>query len=181
VTPPTTLCDPDAELNLAFARVGFLVVFTVTAKQGHDIYWVQFKNDVDGGKPVSPPEFIYIERVYDRIPMAASLGFGGANMPRLNPGDPITADYLNRHEQAADAVQGRGQRPSAPLRLEYDTNRLTVKNTSGADRRRGGDSRIHGQPADEHRWSGRWASLCCRSERPHDSRGPYCGAVESGT
>jgi hypothetical protein len=67
-------------------------------------------------------------------------------MPRLNPGDPITADYLNRHDQAADVVLGRGQRPGEPLRLEYDTNGITVKNTSGADRRRGEILEFTGSP-----------------------------------
>jgi hypothetical protein len=52
---------------------------TVAQKQGHDVYWIEFKNDVSATppRPVSPPEFIHVERVYDRIPMAASLGFGG--------------------------------------------------------------------------------------------------------
>jgi hypothetical protein len=50
---------------------------TVAEKQGWDLYWVAFKNDVDGSRPVTKPEYIYVERVYDRIPMAASLGFGG--------------------------------------------------------------------------------------------------------
>jgi hypothetical protein len=52
---------------------------TVAEKQGWDVYWVQFKQDVDpdADKPISPPEYIYVERVYDRIAMAASLGFGG--------------------------------------------------------------------------------------------------------
>ena len=50
---------------------------TVAAKQGWDVYWISFKNAVDGGKPVTQPEYIYVERVYDRIAMAASLGFGG--------------------------------------------------------------------------------------------------------
>ena len=50
---------------------------TVAQKQGWDVYWIQFKNDAAGNQPVTKPEYIYVERVYDRIPFAASLGFGG--------------------------------------------------------------------------------------------------------
>ena len=50
---------------------------TVDEKQGWDLYWVAFESDEDGGQPVTKPQYIYVERVYDRIPMAASLGFGG--------------------------------------------------------------------------------------------------------
>jgi len=50
---------------------------TVAQKDGWDVAWIQFKDDVDGGKPIKPPAFIHIERVYTRIAMATALGFGG--------------------------------------------------------------------------------------------------------
>ena len=50
---------------------------TVAQKDGWDVAWIEFKNDVDGGKPIKPPAFIHVERVYRRIDMALALGFGG--------------------------------------------------------------------------------------------------------
>ena len=59
----------------------------------------------------------------------------------------ISAAEFNRHGQAADIVLGKALgKPGAPLRLEYDTNRITVKNSSGADRRRGEILEFTGSP-----------------------------------
>ena len=49
---------------------------TVAAKRGWDVAWIQFKDDVDGGKPVKPPAFIHVERVYQQIALGLALGFG---------------------------------------------------------------------------------------------------------
>jgi hypothetical protein len=49
----------------------------VAAKDGWDVAWIQFKDAVDGGKPIKPPAFIHVERVYERIALATALGFGG--------------------------------------------------------------------------------------------------------
>ena len=50
---------------------------TVAQKDGWDVAWIQFKDDVDAGKPIKPPAFIHVERVYERITLATALGFGG--------------------------------------------------------------------------------------------------------
>jgi hypothetical protein len=50
---------------------------SVLAKAGWDVAWIQFKDDVSNNKPVKPPEWIHVERVYDRVPLALALGFGG--------------------------------------------------------------------------------------------------------
>ena len=56
----------------------------------------------------------------------------------IKPGDEITADFLNRLEHSAGIVQAQELGgPTPPLRLQYDSNLVTVKNSSGADRRRG--------------------------------------------
>src|SRR5262245_64963466 len=68
-------------------------------------------------------------------------------MPQLKAGDPILADYLNRHDAAADLVLGQALGGSGNrLQVDYDTNRVTVKNSSGADRRRGEILEFTGSP-----------------------------------
>lgn len=46
-------------------------------KDGWDLAWIKWKDAEDGGHPVKQPEFIYVERVYDRVNLGAALGFGG--------------------------------------------------------------------------------------------------------
>lgn len=48
---------------------------TGIAKAGHDYLWIEFKPEVDGGKPVMQPERVHIERVYDPVSFAAVLGW----------------------------------------------------------------------------------------------------------
>jgi hypothetical protein len=60
--------------NLQNAVVGAI---TGIQKDGWDVAWIKWKDASDGGKPVKQPESIYVERVYDRINLAAALGFGG--------------------------------------------------------------------------------------------------------
>lgn len=45
-------------------------------KQGWDYLWLEWEDYTDGGKPAKKPKQINVERVYGRIPLAASLGFG---------------------------------------------------------------------------------------------------------
>ena len=75
------------------------------------------------------------------------MGIGSA--VKLTAGDStISASEFNRHVDAANIVLGQQQlgTPATPLRLEYDTNRITVKNDSGADRRRGEILEFTGSP-----------------------------------
>ena len=50
-------------------------------KAGHDVAWISYKDDTDTTgttkKAVRVPQYVYIERVYDRIDLANALGFGG--------------------------------------------------------------------------------------------------------
>lgn len=46
-------------------------------KKGHHLYWIKYKKNAANNKGVIQPESIYIERVYDVLPLASCLGFGG--------------------------------------------------------------------------------------------------------
>jgi hypothetical protein len=46
-------------------------------KDGWDVSWIEFRDAVDAGKPVRRPRYLHVERVYKRVPLAISLGFGG--------------------------------------------------------------------------------------------------------
>jgi hypothetical protein len=74
--------DVEAEVGYQFACEENLqgqVIGAITdiQKDGWDISWIRWKDAVDGGLPVKNPEFIYVERVYDRVDLASALGFGG--------------------------------------------------------------------------------------------------------
>lgn len=71
-----------AELGYQFACSENLqnkVVGAITgiAKDGWDLAWIKWKDDVDNDLPIKVPQFVYVERVYDRTNLAAALGFGG--------------------------------------------------------------------------------------------------------
>lgn len=73
----------ETEITYYFAcseEISGLDIGTVTGitKQGHDYLWVSFKDDVDGGRAVKKPQFVYVERVYKRASLAGILGFGGS-------------------------------------------------------------------------------------------------------
>jgi hypothetical protein len=44
-------------------------------KGGHHLLWIEFKNEVDGGKPAVQPERVHIERVYDPVDFASAFGW----------------------------------------------------------------------------------------------------------
>jgi hypothetical protein len=50
-------------------------------KKGWDVLWIRYKSDVvsigGSNRPVQIPQFVYVDRVYEEINLAASLGFGG--------------------------------------------------------------------------------------------------------
>lgn len=60
--------------NLQNQIVGAITGIT---KNGWDLAWIKWKDDVDNDLPVKVPEFVYIERVYERVNLAMALGFGG--------------------------------------------------------------------------------------------------------
>jgi len=47
------------------------------SKQGHQLYWIQYKSAIANNAGTRIPKGVYIERVYDTIPLATALGFGG--------------------------------------------------------------------------------------------------------
>ena len=50
---------------------------TGVKKDGWDYIWLEYEDDDAGGKPGKVPKQVNVERVYDRIPLATALGFGG--------------------------------------------------------------------------------------------------------
>ena len=74
--------EAEAEASYSFAcseNLQNVIIgeITVAKKDGWDYFWLEWEDYADGGKPAKKPRAIHVERVYDRIPMAASLGFGG--------------------------------------------------------------------------------------------------------
>lgn len=67
-------CAFAIEKNLQNKIIGGI---TVAQKNGWDYSWIEFKTAKDGGREVTVPRQINIERVYDRTDLAAALGFGG--------------------------------------------------------------------------------------------------------
>jgi hypothetical protein len=61
------------EENLQNLLVGGI---SVAQKDGHDYAWVQFKNLPVDGLPATKPVQVDVCRVYERIDLAAALGFG---------------------------------------------------------------------------------------------------------
>jgi hypothetical protein len=61
-----------ASKNVTDLRVGDILNIV---KQGHHLLWIEFKNEVDSGKPVVQPERVHIERVYDAVNFAAIFGW----------------------------------------------------------------------------------------------------------
>lgn len=63
-----------AQENLTGLSIGGI---TVASKAGHNLYWIQFKPSTANNAGTRIPKAVYVERVYDTIPLAMSLGFGG--------------------------------------------------------------------------------------------------------
>lgn len=45
-------------------------------KEGWNPIWITYEDNVDNSNPIKKPKFVYIERVYNTVDMAAALGFG---------------------------------------------------------------------------------------------------------
>lgn len=78
--------DAEATVSYQFAMASNTVGQTIgsitgIAKKAWEVAWVRYKDSIvvaDGKDlPVREPKFVYINRVYEEIPLAASLGFGG--------------------------------------------------------------------------------------------------------
>jgi hypothetical protein len=74
--------DAEAEVAYSFAcsenlQNQVIGAITVVEKQGWDHIWLEWEDVEDANnKPTKKPKQVNVERVYDRIPMAASFGFG---------------------------------------------------------------------------------------------------------
>jgi hypothetical protein len=62
--------------NLTNLSIGGI---TVANKLGHNLYWIQYKSAIANNAGTRQPKAVYVERVYDTLPLAASLGFGAAS------------------------------------------------------------------------------------------------------
>ncbi len=74
--------EAEATLNYSFAYEKNLsgLIFGAIAnvqKDGWDYIWLEFEGKDSNGKPARPPKQVNVERVYDRVPLASLLGFGG--------------------------------------------------------------------------------------------------------
>ena len=75
--------DAPSEVGYSFAcseNLQNVVIGEITGikKDGWDLIWLEWEDyDSGSGAMAKKPKQVNVERVYDRIPMAASLGFGG--------------------------------------------------------------------------------------------------------
>lgn len=74
--------DTETTVSYTFAmsenRIGLTIGdIAGVAKKGHEVLWIKYKDDVDDSKqPSRKPKYAYVERVYEEIPLALTLGFG---------------------------------------------------------------------------------------------------------
>ena len=74
--------DAPATIGYSFAyekNLTGLVYGAITdvQKDGWDLIWLEFESAASNDKPVRQPKQVNVERVYNRINLAAALGFGG--------------------------------------------------------------------------------------------------------
>lgn len=59
-------------------RAGFqLADIAGVTKDGHDLLWMSYVQNAGGAQPGRKVKAVYVERVYQRVDLAAELGFGG--------------------------------------------------------------------------------------------------------
>ncbi len=73
--------ESESTIGYSFAMSANQTNFTIGAiagvvKAGWNAAWVSYKDDVDQDRLVKQPEFVYVERVYNTVDLAAILGFG---------------------------------------------------------------------------------------------------------
>lgn len=78
--------DAEATVSYQFAvsknESGFAIGdITGINKKAWEVAWIKYKSEIvtSGGeeRPTREPEFVYVDRVYNEVPFAASFGFGG--------------------------------------------------------------------------------------------------------
>lgn len=72
--------EAEAEVGFQFAASQNATGLTIgdiasIAKKGHDLAWVEFKDNTDSGSAVVQPKAVHIERVYDEADWAAIFGW----------------------------------------------------------------------------------------------------------
>ena len=74
--------DAPTEIAYQFAmsenlNSAIIAGINVAQKKGWDIVWFEFEKEVREGKRVKLPQYIHVDRVYESVPLALALGFGG--------------------------------------------------------------------------------------------------------
>ena len=70
----TVRFDVAISKNRAGFQIGDIAGIT---KAGHDLIWMSYVKNAGGAQPGRKVTAVYVERVYERINLAAELGFGG--------------------------------------------------------------------------------------------------------
>ena len=72
----------DAEASVTYNMIASnnetnLTIGDITgiAKNGHDVLWIEFEDDVDEGEPIRAPKRVHVDRVYDSISFSSTFGF----------------------------------------------------------------------------------------------------------
>jgi hypothetical protein len=78
--------EAEVSVSYSFAMAANATDLTIgsiagVAKAGWNVAWIRYQDTIvsqDGkDNPCRVPKYVYVDRVYDTIPMAAALGFGG--------------------------------------------------------------------------------------------------------
>jgi hypothetical protein len=78
--------ESEATISYSFAMAANVTGLTIggianVAKKGWEVAWIRYQDTItvaDGkDNPTRVPKYVYVDRVYDTIPMATALGFGG--------------------------------------------------------------------------------------------------------
>lgn len=78
--------DSEASVNYQFAMASNDSGLTIgsiagVAKKAWEVAWVRYRDTVTttggAGNPTRVAKYVYVDRVYDSVPMATALGFGG--------------------------------------------------------------------------------------------------------
>lgn len=80
-TLPSSGSSGETSVDFTFLRSKNLtgqVVDAITGidKQGWDVAWIAWKDDVDAGQAVKVAKAVYVNRVYDRVAFKSVFGFG---------------------------------------------------------------------------------------------------------
>jgi len=74
--------ETEATVSYQFAMAKNLTGQTIgsiagVAKKAWEVAWIRYEDTVTSSKPTRTAKYVYVDRVYDTVAMAAALGFGG--------------------------------------------------------------------------------------------------------